>query len=347
MKKITLVKILVFFFDFLAFYLALYLALWIRKWGRGEFLLFKNFFQTFIFVFLFLELLLFIFDFFHFNEKKGEENIKRFFWHFLFVGFLFELAFFYLNPKVKFAPKLILVLHFFFFSLFVLLLRLILIFGIKEKIEGKISFEELSKENLKDFQKKPGIFYLVSKRIFDLIFATLGLFIFALTFPFIGLFIKLTSRGPIFFLQKRVGKDRKIFLSFKYRTMHAHKEKEEKELWREKDKNEITLAGFFLRTTHLDELPQILNILKGDLSFVGPRPEWEKLAKIFEKEIPYYFLRYQVKPGLTGWAQINYPPSTSIEEAKEKFKYDLYYLKERSFFFDLSIFLRSLKKIFG
>jgi lipopolysaccharide/colanic/teichoic acid biosynthesis glycosyltransferase len=116
----------------------------------------------------------------------------------------------------------------------------------------------------------------------------------------------------------------------------------DKKLWREKDKSEITAVGRFLRKFHLDELPQLINILKGDISFVGPRPEWVRLAEIFEKEIPFYSLRYLLRPGLTGWAQLNFPASSSVAEAKEKFKYDLYYIENHSFFFDLEIILKTI-----
>ena len=123
-------------------------------------------------------------------------------------------------------------------------------------------------------------------------------------------------------------------------------ENQDKEFWREKDPGQITRVGKILRKYYLDEIPQFFHILKGDISFVGPRPEWIELAKIFEKEIPFYSLRYLAKPGFTGWAQLNFPPSTSIQEAKEKFQYDLYYIKNRSFFLDLEIILKTIRLIF-
>lgn len=199
---------------------------------------------------------------------------------------------------------------------------------------------------LEDFYKEEEQSYVVLKKIFDIFFSLIGLLIMIALFPLIALAIKIDSPGPIFFTQERVGKGRKVFRFYKFRSMYVSP-KEEMNLWREKDKKEITRVGRFLRATHLDELPQLINILKGDISFVGPRPEWKKIAETFEKEIPFYFLRYRVQPGLAGWAQINIPPSTSIQEAKEKFQYDLYYLKHRSFLFDLVIFLKSLRKIFG
>jgi exopolysaccharide biosynthesis polyprenyl glycosylphosphotransferase len=185
----------------------------------------------------------------------------------------------------------------------------------------------------------------ILKRGFDIFFSVIGLAITAILFPFIALAIKIDSPGPIFYTQKRVGKEGKIFTFYKFRTMKESKTQDE-EPWREKDPSQITRVGKLLRKTYLDEFPQFWNILRGDLSFVGPRPEWEKLARIFEKEIPFYRQRYLVKPGLTGWAQLNFPPSSSIEEAKEKFQYDLYYIKNRSFFFDLGIILKTIRILF-
>ena len=184
----------------------------------------------------------------------------------------------------------------------------------------------------------------ILKRSFDIVFSFLGILMTAVLFPFAALAIKIDSAGPVFYTQKRVGKDGKIFTLYKFRTVKVSKN-QDKELWREKDPNQITRVGKILRKLYIDECPQFFNIFKGDISFVGPRPEWLELAKIFEKEIPFYSLRYLVKPGFTGWAQLNFPPSTSIKEAKEKFEYDLYYIKNRSFFFDLEIILKTIRLI--
>ena len=129
---------------------------------------------------------------------------------------------------------------------------------------------------------------------------------------------------------------------YKFRTM-AEDRNQDKEIWREKNKDNITSVGRILRKIHLDELPQAWNIFKGDLSFVGPRAEWLELAKVFEQEIPFYKQRYLVKPGLFGWAQINFPASKSVDEAKEKFEYDLYYIKNHSLLLDLEIILKAVK----
>jgi len=219
-------------------------------------------------------------------------------------------------------------------------------FDFYEKITKQVVLSSL--ENpfvLEGFLKKDDGFYLASKKIFDLFVSFIGVFFMILLFPLIAIAIKLNSPGPVFFVQKRTGKDEKTFKSFKFRSMYV--KKNNKKIWREKDKSEITSVGRFLRFTHLDELPQFINILRGEMSIIGPRTEWEKLVKRYERAIPFYFLRHKAKPGLAGWAQLNYPPSTSIKEAKEKLQYDLYYVKNRSFLFDLVIFLKSLRMIFG
>lgn len=215
-----------------------------------------------------------------------------------------------------------------------------------ESLTKKIPLFELDEtwffQNFQKPQKKIETFI---KRTLDIFFSVLGLIITAVLFPFIALGIRIESSGKIFYNQKRVGRAGEIFTFYKFRTMVETKD-QDKKLWREKSGGEVTKFGRFLRRLHIDEFPQFWNILKGDLSFVGPRPEWLQLAKIFEKEIPFYKQRYLVRPGFTGWAQINFPASTSIEEAKEKFEYDLYYIKNQSFFFDIMIILKTFKIIF-
>jgi len=212
-----------------------------------------------------------------------------------------------------------------------------------ESVTKKVPLEAIDEfwflENLSRSEKR---IEEMLKRGFDILFSFVGLLITAILFPFIALAIKIDSPGSIFYSQKRVGKDRKVFTLYKFRTMKEDLNRD-KELWREKDPSQITRVGKFLRRIHLDEFPQFWSILKGDLSFVGPRPEWEKLTRIFEKEIPFYSQRYLIRPGFTGWAQLNFPPSTSVEEAKEKLQYDFYYIKNRSFFLDLGIILKTAK----
>ncbi len=180
------------------------------------------------------------------------------------------------------------------------------------------------------------------RRSADMVISLIGVTITLALFPFIATAIKLNSSGPVIYKQERVGEEGKSFTLYKFRTMHEGKA----QLGREKNKGTVTAVGKFLRATHMDELPQFYNILKGDIGVVGPRPEWVETANMFEKEIPFYSLRHTIRPGITGWAQLQYPASTSVEEAKEKFKYDLYYIKNRSLFLDVIIVLKTLRTIF-
>lgn len=207
----------------------------------------------------------------------------------------------------------------------------------------KIYLDDISEEWFKkNISKKESKSYLVFKIITDAIFGCAGFVLFILFYIPFALLIKIDSPGPVIFKQERVGKNGKIIVVKKFRTMQECKNTDG-EKWREKNKNSITRIGKFLRFSHLDELPQYLNILKGELSFIGPRAEWVELAKIFEKEIEFYKYRYLVKPGLMGWAQINFPASKSVEEARKKFEYDIYYIKNRSILLDLEIILKSAR----
>jgi len=212
-----------------------------------------------------------------------------------------------------------------------------------ESLTKKISLDFLDEIwLLKKISKPEDKFEKIIKRSFDIIFSFVALVIFFIFFPFIAAIIKIEDRGSIFYIQKRAGKNGKDFFLYKFRTMYETNG-QHKDTWREKNKDNITKFGKFLRKSHLDELPQAWNILKGEMSFVGPRAEWVELARVFETEIPFYKQRYLVKPGLFGWAQINFPASKSVDEAKEKFEYDLYYIKNHSSFLDLEIIFKSIK----
>lgn len=193
--------------------------------------------------------------------------------------------------------------------------------------------EKLSQNNNK--------IYFILKRILDLLLGLVFLLATVILFPIIFLAVKIDSSGSIFYKQKRVGVGKKIFEVCKFRTMVETKE--QNKVWRANQLNQITKVGNFLRRFHLDELPQCLSILKGDIGFVGPRPEWVEIDKIYQKEIPFYNYRYLERPGFTGWAQINYKPSGSVKEAKEKFEYDLYYMKNKSIILDIEIVLKTLR----
>jgi len=214
-----------------------------------------------------------------------------------------------------------------------------------EKITGKVPLSQIDEfwflNNLKERGK---ITYEKMKRLLDVAVGLMAGIVTALIFPLVTLAIKLNSPGPVFYKQIRKGKNGKPFGLYKFRSMKVN-EREHEELWREKSPDQITKIGKLLRQTHIDELPQSWSILKGDLSLTGPRPEWIKLGEIFEKEISFYFQRYLVKPGVTGWAQLHFPASLSVEEAREKFQYDLYYIKNRSLFLDLKIILKTVNTL--
>lgn len=186
--------------------------------------------------------------------------------------------------------------------------------------------------------------YDAMKRTAD-IFSALILTLLLLPLGILVLFsILMFSRGPVFYTQRRMGKNGKQFTLYKFRTMVANAEALGP-AWTEKNDPRITSVGKFLRSTHLDEIAQLLNILKGDISFTGPRPESVELTEKYS-ELPYYAMRHAVTPGMTGWAQINYRPSASLEEAYEKLRYDIFYVKNRSFFLDTLIMLRTVKHFF-
>jgi len=214
---------------------------------------------------------------------------------------------------------------------------------ISEKIPVSFVSQTWFLENLKEREKG---FYEKIKRIIDVILASIILLLTSPLWSFITLAIKLNDRGPIFYSQERIGKDEKPFLLTKFRSMRKDAEKETGPVWAEKEDPRITKVGKFLRRTHLDEIPQMLNILKGDISLVGPRPERPEFVSQLEKEVPHYRLRYIIKPGFTGWAQIKFRYGRSIIDSFEKFQYDLYYLKNRSLILDLRILLKTFQLFF-
>ena len=215
-----------------------------------------------------------------------------------------------------------------------------------ERISQKVPLSFINQvwflENLKEGEK--GVYDKI-KRIGDLILASLIILITSPLWLFFALFIKLEDKGPVLYRQKRIGKDGKIFSLIKFRSMKKGAEKE-KAVWAEKKDFRITKIGRFLRRTHLDELPQMFNILKGDISLVGPRPERPEFVKKLEKEIPHYHLRDLIKPGFTGWAQIKFRYGRSVMDSFEKFQYDLYYIKNRSLILDLGILLKTFQLFF-
>lgn len=185
--------------------------------------------------------------------------------------------------------------------------------------------------------------YQLTKTVFDYIFAIILMVVLFPLMIIIALAIRCSSRGPIFYTQTRVGKGQKNFTIIKFRTMRVDAEKHGAQWAAGTSDPRITKVGKILRFTHLDELPQLLNIIKGDISLVGPRPERPEFVAELKKQIPYYELRLLVKPGITGWAQINHRADQTIEDARTKLQYDIYYLKERSLVFDVLIIIKTIK----
>ncbi|MBP6125546.1 MAG: exopolysaccharide biosynthesis polyprenyl glycosylphosphotransferase [Leptotrichiaceae bacterium] len=213
-----------------------------------------------------------------------------------------------------------------------------------EKYENKLPISHLSpKWFLEDsgFEIYYNNFNLKAKRLLDLIF---GMIIGICVFPIMilsAIIVKLESKGPVFFIQERIGEGNKKFNIVKFRSMTTDAEKDGPQ-WASKNDNRVTKWGKIMRATRIDELPQLWNVLRGEMSFVGPRPEREFFIQQLEKEIPYYNLRHTVKPGLTGWAQVKYPYGASIEDSYRKLQYDLYYIKHHDIIFDIKVLLKTI-----
>lgn len=185
----------------------------------------------------------------------------------------------------------------------------------------------------------------IVKRIFDL---SIALFILAIMWPFMlltALAVALESGFPVLYSQKRVGYNGKEFSIYKFRSMRQDAEKGGKAVWAQKNDSRVTKVGAFIRNTRLDELPQLWNVITGDMSFVGPRPERPEFVKDLKEQIPFYDARHKVKPGLMGWAQLKYPYGASVQDARNKLKYDLYYVKNHSFFMDVLIVIQTVEVV--
>ena len=185
----------------------------------------------------------------------------------------------------------------------------------------------------------------LSKRFFDLVAASALLL---LAWPFMlltAICIRLESAGPVLYRQTRVGESGKAFELVKFRSMRVDAEKDGVACWAQKNDDRTTRVGAFIRRARLDELPQLFNVLRGDMSFVGPRPERPHFVDQFNHQIRYYGVRHSVKPGLTGWAQLRYPYGASVQDAEEKLKFDLFYVKNQGLTFDLMILLQTVEVV--
>jgi exopolysaccharide biosynthesis polyprenyl glycosylphosphotransferase len=184
--------------------------------------------------------------------------------------------------------------------------------------------------------------YHYLKRLFDVFVSVVALVICAPLFALIPLLIWMEDGSPVLFRQERVGRDGRRFTLLKFRTMRRRSDETDEDIYTRKDDRRVTSVGRWLRKLRLDELPQLWNALKGDISLIGPRPEWSKCAERYEQTIPFYHFRHLVKPGITGWAQVNYPYGESHEDTVEKLKYDLYYIRHYSLKLDAMIVLKTV-----
>ncbi len=218
--------------------------------------------------------------------------------------------------------------------------------SVYEEYTGKIAIENLRPSYLifsEGFRKSTT--KRTFKRAFDLGFATLLALVLVPIMAVVAVLVKLTSAGPAIYSQKRVGEHDRVFTIYKFRSMRQDAEKLTGAVWAQKDDPRITWFGRIMRRTRLDELPQLWNVFRGDMSFVGPRPERPEFVARLTAQIPFYGLRHTVKPGLTGWAQVRYTYGASVEDAMEKLQYDLFYIKHLSLPLDLYVIFQTVKTV--
>ena len=190
-------------------------------------------------------------------------------------------------------------------------------------------------------------YYHVAKRVMDLLGGLIGTLLFLIILPFVALATLIDSGRPVFYLQTRLGRIGKPYKIIKFRTMIQNAEEDGEPQWAQENDHRVTRVGKFLRRTHLDEFPQFINVLKGEMSLVGPRSERPELVEELQEQVPFYRARLLVKPGVTGWAQINYGYPETVAGTMDKLEYDLYYIKHRSILLDLRIILRTPGTVFG
>jgi sugar transferase (PEP-CTERM system associated) len=217
-----------------------------------------------------------------------------------------------------------------------------------EEVTGKIPVAHINDAwliNTAISGTKKSIYNRKVKRLLDIAFSFVAVLFWALPLLFpVCIAVKLDSRGPIFYRQRRTGLNGAVFGLMKFRSMKADAE-QNGAVWASKKDPRVTKVGKIIRKLRIDEVPQIWNVLKGDISFIGPRPERPEFVEMLERKIPYYALRHCVKPGITGWAQVNYPYGASEEDALEKLQYDLYYIKNLSAFLDFHILLKTVRVV--
>jgi exopolysaccharide biosynthesis polyprenyl glycosylphosphotransferase len=216
-----------------------------------------------------------------------------------------------------------------------------------ERLTGKIPVEHIGDQWYLELpsERKTTPFYVYWRKLMDIIFGLIGLLALLALLPLLALLITLDSPGPIFYSQERVGCQGKPFRILKFRSMRTDAERIQQPQWASAEDARVTRIGRFMRATHLDELPQALNILRGDMSLIGPRPERPTFVEELEKTLPFYSFRLSIKPGLTGWAQVKYPYASSTEDTLHKLQYDLFYIKHQSFTLDMFIILKTFVEV--
>ena len=215
-----------------------------------------------------------------------------------------------------------------------------------EKISGKIEVENLYPSWLvfgEGFRRSTA--FILVRRVVSVVISLIGLILALPLLPLIMLAVRLDSKGPVFYTQTRVGKGGRTFKVVKFRTMRQDAEAASGPKWAGDNDPRVTRVGKFLRSSRLDEIPQLWCVLKGDMAFVGPRPERPEFIEWLSKEIPYYGVRHMVRPGLTGWAQVKYKYGSTVEDSREKLQYDLFYIKNASIGLDLLIMFLTVKTV--
>jgi exopolysaccharide biosynthesis polyprenyl glycosylphosphotransferase len=222
--------------------------------------------------------------------------------------------------------------------------------AVYEELMGRVPIRLLETDwILRSFidQRRVSEFYELGKRIIDIIGGFIGVVFMFVTLPFISLGILLDSGRPVFYTQTRAGRGAQDYRIYKYRTMYQDAEADGQPQWAKEDDERATRFGRVLRKTHLDELPQFINVLRGEMSLVGPRAERPELVEMFQQHVPFYRARLLVKPGITGWAQVNFGYASTIDETVVKLEFDLYYIKHRNLMTDFVILLRTPFTVFG
>jgi lipopolysaccharide/colanic/teichoic acid biosynthesis glycosyltransferase len=212
-----------------------------------------------------------------------------------------------------------------------------------EALTGRVPVEHVGSYWMVSLPRPaPRLTYAVIKRLTDVVLAAIGLVVMAAVFPFVALAIYLDSPGPVFFWQERIGRHGKPFSLVKFRSWTADGHGTGRAIRGRYPRRGITSVGLFLRRTRLDELPQFWNVLKGEMSLIGPRPFVPQEVEALDRQIPFFRARLLVRPGLTGWAQVNHGYSNAMADASVKLQYDLYYLKHQSLYLDLVIVLKTI-----